>query len=442
MTDKKGTSSDGLPIVFPRAQHNISRNDIDRDALKIMYRLLRHGFKAYLVGGGVRDLLLGKKPKDFDVSTDATPNQIRSLFRNCRVIGRRFRLCHIFFGGGKIVEVSTFRDVSDPMGKDPEAEEVSIQQQILRDNRYGSAQTDAHRRDITINGLFYDLSTFSVLDYVGGMTDLQAGIVRVIGDPNTRFNEDPIRLVRVIRHAARAGFQIEESCQSSILRNGELILKSSQVRLFEEIKKDLCSSARLKILRLLREFGLLKYFLPEISGSEGELLSERSALSASLARADEITHQGHEISPTVIFSLLAVFVISQKLTVPELREAFSEMKSFPEKFQHSFSHLALPKKERQRIEDLILFWTRVLGTPKDRLKSGSLGRNRYLQDLIWLMRCLGQDQSEAEHFAVLLKAQRPRHSQQDTSVERRSSRRRRRYRPPRRDVLPVRRRTG
>lgn len=442
MIDRKGSSLDGSPLVFSRSQHSISRNDIDRDALKIMYRLLRHGFKAYLVGGGVRDLLLGKKPKDFDVSTDATPNQIRSLFRNCRVIGRRFRLCHIFFGGGKIIEVSTFRDLSDPMGQDSEAEVVSIQQPVFRDNKYGSAETDAQRRDITINGLFYDLSSFSVLDYVGGMADLQAGIVRVIGDPDQRFAEDPIRLIRVIRHAARAGFQIEESCQASIFKNGELILKSSQVRLFEEIKKDLCSSARLKILRLLGEFGLLKYFLPELTGSDGGLLSERNALSASLARADEFTRAGHEISPTVIFSLLAVFITSQRLTVPELKEAFADIRSFSEDLQGAFTHLALPRKERQRIEDLILLWQRVITAPRERLKTGSIARNRYFQDLIWLMRCLGQDQSEAELFAVLLKAQRQRVPLQDSSLERRSDRRNRRHRRPRHGRPQLKRRLG
>ncbi|MCB0309961.1 MAG: polynucleotide adenylyltransferase PcnB, partial [Bdellovibrionales bacterium] len=192
------------PTIYSRSQHNISRSAIDKDALKIMYRLLRHNYEAFLVGGGVRDLLLEKEPKDFDISTDATPNQIRSLFRNCRIIGRRFKLAHIYFRGGKIIEVSTFRDESAPIDVQDDEELRRYGRDVKRDNRYGTAETDAFRRDITINGLFYDLSNFSVIDYVGGMSDLRAKIIRVIGNPDERFQEDPVRMLRVIRHAARA----------------------------------------------------------------------------------------------------------------------------------------------------------------------------------------------------------------------------------------------
>ena len=173
------------PEIYSRDEHPISRKDIDPDALKIMYRLIRSGFKAYMVGGGVRDLLLGKKPKDFDITTDATPRRVKALFSNSRIIGRRFKLVHVFFGGGKIIEVSTFRDFSDPPeGGEGEDGEVA---QLAPDNKYGTEVTDAIRRDITINGLFYDLSTLSVIDYVGGIRDLSDRVIRVIGKSGRAF---------------------------------------------------------------------------------------------------------------------------------------------------------------------------------------------------------------------------------------------------------------
>ena len=176
---------------------------IDEEALKILYRLNRHGFLAYLVGGSVRDLLLGKTPKDFDIATNAHPQQIRDLFRNSRMIGRRFRLVHIFFKGGKVVEVSTFRSQS-------EFEETENEEgEIVRTESFGTPEEDALRRDITINGLFYNIADFSIIDCVGGMEDLRRGIIRTIGDPNERFKQDPVRMIRVIRHAARTGFAID-----------------------------------------------------------------------------------------------------------------------------------------------------------------------------------------------------------------------------------------
>jgi poly(A) polymerase len=191
------------PIIIPRSQHPISRNMIDEEALKILYRLYRHGFLAYLVGGSVRDLLLGRTPKDFDVVTNAHPHEINTLFKNSRTIGRRFRLVHVFFKGKKIVEVSTFRSHS-------EFEEVQTEEgDIIRTDSFGTPAEDAFRRDITINGLFYNIADFSIIDYVGGMADLQRKVIRSIGGPDEKFQQDPVRMIRVIRHAARTGFPIE-----------------------------------------------------------------------------------------------------------------------------------------------------------------------------------------------------------------------------------------
>ncbi len=212
-------------IVRQRTEHNISRRDIDPDALKVLYRLIRRGHIAYLVGGGVRDLLLGRSPKDFDVSTDAKPGQLKKMFRNCFLIGRRFRLAHIKYGT-KIIETSTFR--SNPQN---EGEEL-LQ---LDDNSFGSPEEDALRRDFTINGLFYDIETFSVIDYVGGLEDLDKKLVRSIGEPDIRFQEDPVRMLRAVRFASRLGFTLEKNTEKAIIDYHQEILKASEPRLLEEI---------------------------------------------------------------------------------------------------------------------------------------------------------------------------------------------------------------
>ena len=224
------------PKIYPRTDHTLSRSKIDPDALSIMYRLSRGGYKAYLVGGGVRDVLLNKRPKDFDIATDATPRQVKALFRNSRVIGRRFKLVHVYFAHGKNIEVSTFRDNFIPQ-EEEESDSESDKAPVSSDNIFGTEATDALRRDITINALFYDGVSRSIIDYIGGIEDLRRGIIRVIGDPTERFIEDPVRLIRVVRHAARTGFAIEEKCRVAIQKNIALLKKASQVRVFEEIKR-------------------------------------------------------------------------------------------------------------------------------------------------------------------------------------------------------------
>ncbi|MBX7144521.1 MAG: polynucleotide adenylyltransferase PcnB [Oligoflexia bacterium] len=338
--------------IYPRDKHGISRKNIDPDALKIMYRLIRHGYKAYLVGGGVRDLLLNKSPKDFDIATDATPRKVKDLFRNSRLIGRRFKLIHVFFRGAKIIEVSTFRDVSDPI--DPEDADSESELLITRDNRYGTEETDALRRDITINALFYDLSTFSIIDYVGGMRDLQARLIRVIGNPDVRFAEDPVRLIRVIRHAAKAGFAIEEQCLASLRRNAHLITKSSAVRVFEELKKDLIAGYTLPILNGLLESGLLSYLLPNLCSISPPLIGTGSACAHSLELADREVAQGQLHSPTVILSLLAYY--SRETTPEAIDTLFQSSDEVSEHIARAFQGLAVPRRERERVELLIQAW--------------------------------------------------------------------------------------
>lgn len=253
----------------------LERARIDADADKVVRRLARSGHKAYLVGGCVRDLLLNRTPKDFDVATSATPGEIRGLFRNCRIIGRRFRLAHIFFGP-KIIETSTFR--ANP--RNGEEEELFIRQ----DNVFGSDTEDAQRRDFTINGLFYDVEAETIIDHVGGERDLEARLVRTIGDPDIRFREDPVRMLRAIKFAARLGFEIEPMTYQALIRHKAEILKCSSARVVEEVYRLLRSGAATRSMELLLETGIATV----LSGRLAALFAEESPLdeeSAMRARA-------------------------------------------------------------------------------------------------------------------------------------------------------------
>lgn len=248
-----------LPRIVPRPEHPISRKDIDPDALKVLYRLHHHGFTAYLVGGCVRDLFLGKTPKDFDLATDAHPRQIRDLFRNSRLIGRRFRLAHVLFPGGKYIEVATFRRRSEFDEQTPDPSPHS-------DNTFGTPAEDALRRDITINGIFYNIADFSLVDYVGGMEDLRRGIIRCIGDPDEKFVQDPVRMIRVIRHATRTGFPVEENTYRSLLTHAERLRLCSPARVRDEFLRELKEGAARQSVQYMLETGMLFVLFPSFAG--------------------------------------------------------------------------------------------------------------------------------------------------------------------------------
>ncbi len=234
----------------------LDRSAIDADADRVVRRLARGGYKAYLVGGCVRDLLVGRKPKDFDVATSATPNEIKQLFRNCRIIGRRFRLAHVFFGQ-KIIETSTFR--ANP--KDDEDGDLLIR----RDNVFGTETDDARRRDFTINGLFYDVEKEEVIDHVVGLADLEARLVRTIGDPDVRFQEDPIRILRAIKFAARINFAIEPETYRALVRWRYEIRKCAPPRVLEEVYRMMRGSAAHRSAELLVETGVLEVLSPHLA---------------------------------------------------------------------------------------------------------------------------------------------------------------------------------
>jgi poly(A) polymerase len=294
------------PVIVPRDQHPISRRDIDPDALRVLYRLHEHRYQAYLVGGGVRDLLLGRKPKDFDVGTNAHPYEIKKTFRNCWIIGRRFRLAHVKFGQ-KTIEVATFRKnvpeppqeaqtvdpaapamlaaedarhephlVASSPAPDPASDDAGM---MHRDNTFGTAEEDAFRRDFTINALFYDIATFSVIDYVGGLEDLRRRLIRCIGDPNVRFKEDPVRMLRAAVFAARLDFHLDQPILDAVEAHRELIATASPARLMEEYYKILRSGYAEATFRMLQRLGLAQLLTPELEAPP-------DAMWASLARLD------------------------------------------------------------------------------------------------------------------------------------------------------------
>ena len=293
----------GGPLIIPRAEHNISRANISEYALKVLYKLRQEGFAAHLVGGGVRDLLLGHEPKDFDVATDATPEQVRAVFRNCRLIGRRFRLAHVHFGR-EIVEVATFRGSSSDDGDTERHIENGM---ILRDNAYGTIEEDALRRDFTINALYYDISSFSLIDYAGGLADLRSGQLRLIGgDPERRYREDPVRMLRAVRFACKLGFNIELETEGPLFHLGHLLADIPAARLFDELLKLFQGGYGLECFEKLRHFGLFGQLFPD---TEACLAREDQAfpvtfVSRGLANTDQRLQEDKPVSVFFLFAIL------------------------------------------------------------------------------------------------------------------------------------------
>ncbi len=296
------------PQITARPDHNISRKQISDAALKVLYGLKDAGYTAYLAGGGVRDLLLGRNPKDFDVATNATPEEVRKVFRNCRLIGRRFRLAHVYFHNENI-EVSTFRAPAPPADEAPPAEDNTFLAKdglVLRDNLFGTPEEDALRRDFTVNALFYNIADFSIIDYVHGRRDLETRILRVIGDPDLRFTEDPVRILRAIRFAAALGFNIEPSAREAIRRHAARLEDCSSSRLYEEIQKLLSCGKAEQVFNLCCELEAFEHIFPELgawlNAPDGE--GKTHWLKKSFAQIDRWRTAGFNVDPALLFALI------------------------------------------------------------------------------------------------------------------------------------------
>ncbi|MDA0129808.1 polynucleotide adenylyltransferase PcnB [Vibrio sp. MarTm2] len=297
--------------IITRQEHNVSRKKISDNALKVLYRLHGAGFDAYLVGGGVRDLLLGQQPKDFDIATNATPEQIRQLFKNCRLIGRRFRLAHIMFGRD-IIEVATFRGHHQEPSKN--VSQQSKEGMLLRDNVYGTIDEDAERRDFTINAMYYSIADYSIHDYAGGIEDLEDKLVRLIGDPETRYREDPVRMLRAIRFAVKLDFDIEEDTAAPIEDMAVLLRDIPPARLYEESLKMLQSGHGLETYHLMREYNLFQQLFPTIA----EFFTEEydspteQMLDLVLDSTDQRIEEGKRINPAFMFAAMLWYPLQAK----------------------------------------------------------------------------------------------------------------------------------
>lgn len=348
-----------------RDEHPISRKSIPENVLKVLYRLHRNGYRAYLCGGSVRDLLLGRQPKDFDVVTDARPQEIRRLFRNSRVIGRRFRLVHILFQDF-VVEVSTFR--REPDASSP-AETETGDLLVRDDNVFGSPVQDSRRRDFTVNGLFYDIGTFTVIDYVGGIEDLNSRLIRVIGDPDIRFREDPVRMMRAIEFAARLDFEIEADTWDAIQRHHEDILKASPARVTDEILELLRRGMSLESMHLMDETKLLHALLPElarlIESDDGDYHWKM------LEVLDRTIMSGRNVSDVVLLSVILVPLVFRLIDKreQELGERLSPGEIVPfirDYLELILERLVMPAWMRHEVEQNIELLWRMREAPSEK----------------------------------------------------------------------------
>ncbi len=422
------------PRILARAEHPISRRDIDKNALKVLYRLHSSGYLAYLVGGSVRDLMMGRTPKDFDIGTNAKPNEIRRLFSNSRIIGRRFRLVHVFFHDGSTVEVSTFRRDPDPEEQRTEPGELLI----TSDNTYGTPRQDAFRRDFTVNALFYSVGDYSVIDHVGGIEDLDRKLIRAIGDPELRFREDPVRMLRACEFAGRMGFGIETRTQEAIHRHSRELEKASPARVTEEIIQLLKCGRAGAAMQWMLELDLLPVLLPEAYAMLSAGARGLGDFGQILPVIDRMVAQDRPLSDTgLLAALLLPKVMLRRMDIeaqdgkPMSRPAIEVM--IQEELAPFFSRLTLSNLRAQQVYHAVMGFQRLCEpnwTPHERLK---LARKPYFDDSLLLFEILvlatgeGQDALAAWQTAARRRPPLKAPAESEAGVR---PRRRRRRRPP------------
>ncbi|GIU04570.1 polynucleotide adenylyltransferase PcnB [Shewanella glacialipiscicola] len=309
-TPEQSSGALSLELV-PRDAHTVSRKQISENALKVLYRLNKSGFKAYLVGGGVRDLLLGIEPKDFDVVTSATPEEIKKLFRNCRVVGRRFRLAHIVFGRD-VIEVATFRGHHGENNE--KVSKANAEGRLLRDNVYGEIDEDAERRDFTVNALYYDISDYSIRSYGGGMSDLKAGTLRLIGDPETRYREDPVRMLRAVRFATKLNMTIEPITAAPIKQLAPLLKDIPAARMYEEILKLFFAGKALANFELMQEYKLFEPLFPQVAAllKDDPKGAPMKMLQAIMKSTDQRVNEDKPVTPSFFYAAILWYPLRQR----------------------------------------------------------------------------------------------------------------------------------
>ncbi len=361
-----------------------------------MYRLKDAGYDAFLVGGGVRDMLLGREPKDFDIATNARPEEVKKLFRNCLLIGRRFRLAHVRYQG-EIIEVATFRAQGDG-ASDEEARAENGR--ILRDNVYGTLEEDAWRRDFTVNALYYNIQDFSVVDYVGGMADLQSGMLRLIGDPRQRYHEDPVRMLRAVRFAAKLGFRIHPESEAPIFELAQLLEDIPPARLFDEILKLFLGGNAVQSFELLRHYGLFSYLFPQTEACLGREKEgfPLTLLTHALQNTDARISEGKPVTPAFLFAALLWEPLRQTLSERE-GAGRAEIQALQEAAQaveaQQLTRTALPKRFAVPIREIWALQSRLQRTSGLRpLRLLDHPRFRAAYDFMLLRRDAGEEIGE------------------------------------------------
>ena len=418
--------ADVPPVVVDRSDHPISRRQIPENVLKVLYRLHRSGYRAYLCGGSVRDLLMNREPKDFDIATDAHPAEIRRLFRNSRIIGRRFRLVHVIFQD-MIVEVATFRREPERGTATEETDDILV----TDDNTFGSPLQDARRRDFTMNGLFYNIADFSVIDYVGGLDDIEERRVRVIGDPDVRFREDPVRMMRAIEFASRLGFAIEPATYDAILRHRTEILKASPPRVSEEILELVRRGWSEGAFRLMVDSRLLEPLLPEVYNA---VAGERAPYFWKMLEVlDRTVQSGRKIPDPVLLSVLLLPWVMTELEREEQRRdgrmRIGEVLTFVRELTLPVcARMSLAAGTRHQIEQALETLWRLLEFPSDRRTLLRFIMREPFNDALALLElyALSSGKYVEQYRQWNAVAQRARKAQQDAAPPVRKRRRRRR----------------
>ena len=422
------------PRIVPRSDHPLSRRDINTNALKVLYRLHNAGYLAYMVGGSVRDLMLGRSPKDFDVGTDAKPNEIRRLFSNSRIIGRRFRLVHVYYHDGSTVEVSTFRRNPDP----EEQRSAPGELLITSDNTYGSPREDAFRRDFTINALFYNIADYSVIDWSGGIEDLDRKLVRAIGDPGVRFQEDPVRMLRACEFAGRLGFGIEQRTQEAIQDHRKELDKASPARVTEEIAQLLRCGRAGAAMQWMLELGLLEVILPEAYAMLTAGLRGMGDFGQILPVIDRMVAEGRQLSDSALLaSVLLPKVMLRRDDIealnqrPMSRSAIEVM--VEEEISSFLSRFTVSNLKSQQITQALIGFQRML-EPVDKLSERvRLARRSWFNDALILFEILveatGEGQEALAEWQVAARRRPPLKAPEDSDARPRPRRRRRRRAP-------------
>ncbi|MEY8214883.1 MAG: polynucleotide adenylyltransferase PcnB, partial [Colwellia sp.] len=357
------TASFDNPLIFSRDQHPVSRKLLSPNALKVLYRLNKAGFDAYLVGGGVRDILLGFKPKDFDIATNATPDEIKELFRNCRLIGRRFRLAHIVFGR-EIIEVATFRGHHDNASEQEKSCKKTSKQSedgmLLRDNIYGSIDEDAERRDFSINALYYSAKDFKVYDFANGVQDVNDRVVRLIGDPETRYREDPVRMLRAIRFATKLDMKISEDTKAPIKELSSLMANIPAARLFEEFLKMFIAGKAVANFEQLRSYNLFGYFFPAVEQALNHESDEQRFLldfiMLAMENTDKRINNDQRVTPAFLFAAMLWYPLQKHIQQIKVTTQLTPQDIFfaalSEIMPEQQRSIAIPKRFQAVIKDI------------------------------------------------------------------------------------------